>query len=114
MAAIRDGDRVLIIDRKLFKDDNTRLFVGVVEEYDQNAIRVRGVPFHISPYEVSGAERHGDERVRLISLSAGDLIYVLPRQLDVKKLQLRRSPKALMLTDGETVSLDLSEWLLRA
>ncbi|MGH7986399.1 MAG: hypothetical protein ACREQ4_01750 [Candidatus Binataceae bacterium] len=114
MAAIRDGDRVLVIDRKLFKDDNTRLFIGVVEEYDQGAIRARGVPFHISPYEVSGAERHGEERVRLISILAGDLIYVLPRELEVNKLQLRRSPKSLMLTDGEGISLDLSEWLLRA
>jgi hypothetical protein len=106
--------QVLIIDRKLFKDDNTRLFVGVVEEYDEVTIRVRGLPFHLSPYEISGAERHGDERVRVISLSAGDLIYLLPRELDVSKVQLRRSPKALMLTDGEGMLLDLSEWLPRA
>jgi hypothetical protein len=115
MPALHDNDRVLIIDRKLFKDDNTRLFVGVVEEYDDEAaIRVRGVPFHLSPYEISGAERHGDERVRIISLGAGDLIYLLPRELDISKVQLRRSPKSLMLTDGGALSLDLSEWLLRA
>ncbi len=113
MPALRDSDRVLIIDRKLFKDDNTRLFVGVIEEYDEGTIRVRGIPFHLSPYEISGAERHGDERVRIISLSAGDLIYVLPRHLEVSKVQLRRSPKSLILTDGEAMSLDLSEWLLR-
>ena len=34
MPAIRDGDHILVIDRKLFHDDNTRFFVGVVEEYD--------------------------------------------------------------------------------
>ena len=113
MPALHDNDRVLIIDRKLFKDDNTRLFVGVVEEYDEAAMRVRGVPFHLSPYEISGAERHGDERVRLVSLSAGDLIYLLPRELEVSKVQLRRSPKALMLTDGEGLMLDLGEWLPR-
>jgi hypothetical protein len=114
MPALRDGDRVLVIDRKLFKDDNTRLFVGVVEEYDETAIRVHGYPFHLSPYEISGAERHGDERIRIISMTAGDLIYLLSRELDVSKLQLRRSPKSLMLTDGENMTLDLSEWLLRA
>jgi hypothetical protein len=113
MPALRDGDRVLVIDHKMFKDDNTRLFVGVVEEYDEAAIRVRGYPFHLNPYEISGAERHGEERVRIISLMAGDLIYLLPRDLDVSKLQLRRSPKSLMLTDGEAMTLDLSEWLLR-
>jgi hypothetical protein len=114
MPALRDGDRVLIIDRKLFKEDNTRLFVGAVEEYDENAIRVRGFPFHLSPYEISGAERHGEERVRVVSMGAGDLIYLLPRELDISKVQLRRSPKSLMLTDGDAMSLDLSEWLLRA
>ena len=114
MPALRDGDRVLVIDRKQFKDDNTRLFVGMVEEYDEVAIRVQGYPFHLSPYEISGAERHGEARVRIISMTAGDLIYLLPRELDPSKVQLRRSPKSLMLTDGEAMSLDLSEWLLRA
>jgi hypothetical protein len=113
MPALHDNDRVLIVDRKLFKDDNTRLFVGVVEEYDEATIRVRGVPFHLSPYEISGAEPHGDERVRIIALNAGDLIYLLPRAVDVSKVQLRRSPKSLILTDGGAMSLDLSEWLVR-
>ncbi len=113
MPALKDGDRVLIVDRKLFKDDNTRFFVGVIEEYDDVAVRVRGYPFHLSPYEISGAERHGEERIRVVSLFAGDLIYLLPRDLDPNKVQLRRSPKSLMLTDGEALSVDLSEWLMR-
>jgi hypothetical protein len=113
MPALRDGDRLLVIDRKLFKDDNTRLFVGAIEEYDEVAVRVRGYPFHLSPYEISGAERHGEERVRIISISAGDLIFLLPRELDCSKVSLRRTPKSLMLTDGENLALDLSEWLMR-
>lgn len=113
MAAIQEKDRVLIIDRKLFKDDNMRLFVGVIEAHDDSVMRVSGYPFHLNPYEISGSERHGELRTRLISLSAGDLIYLLPHDLDVTKLQLRRSPKSLMLTDGEAMSMDLSEWLVR-
>jgi hypothetical protein len=113
MASLNDGDRVLIIDRKLFKDDNTRFFVGVIEEYDTVAVRLRGYPFHLSPYEISGAERHGEERIRVISMSAGDLIYLMPRELDTSKVHLRRSPKSLMMTDGEAFTVDLSEWLLR-
>src|SRR5579864_9495134 len=109
MPALNDGDRVLIIDRKLFKDDNTRFFVGVIEEYDSVAVRVRGYPFHLSPYEISGAERHGEERVRIVSISAGDLIFLLPRELDCSKVSLRRTPKSLMLTDGENLALDLRD-----
>ena len=113
MPALRDGDRLLVIDRKLFKDDNTRLFVGVIEEYDEVAVRVRGYPFHLSPYEISGAERHGEERVRIISITAGDLIFLLPRELDCSKVSLRRTPKSLMLTDGDNLAYDLSEWLMK-
>ena len=113
MATIGEGDQVLIIDRKLYKEDNMRLFVGVVEARDETTIRVHGYPFHLNPYEISGSERHGEARVRIVSLIAGDLIYLLARELDVAKLQLRRSPKSLMLTDGEAMSLDMSEWLVR-
>jgi hypothetical protein len=114
MAVINEGDRVLVIDRRLFKDDNTRLFVGIVEEYDGSAIRVLGFPFHLNPYEISGSERHGEARARIISLTAGDLVYLLPRDIEPDKLQLRRSPKSLMLTDNDQMSLDLSEWLTRS
>lgn len=113
MPTIAESDRVLIIDRKIYQEDNMRLFVGVVEAREDTTIRVHGYPFHLNPYEISGSERHGEPRVRIVSLIAGDLIYVMPRELDVAKLQLRRSPKSLMLTDGEAMSLDLSEWLVR-
>jgi hypothetical protein len=114
MPAMRDGDRIALVDRKLFRDDNTRIFVGVVEEYDDGVVRARGYSFHLSPYEIAGTERHSEERVRVISLSSGDVAYLLPREIDVAKLQIRRSPKAMTLTDGEMFALDLSEWLLRA
>lgn len=113
MPAIRDGDNILVIDRKLFHDDNTRFFVGTVEEYDDTVVRVRGFPFHLSPYEVTGVERHGEERVRVIGMSGDVMMYLLPREANVPKMQLRRSPKSLQMTDGEAVTVDLSEWLMR-
>jgi len=113
MPAIRDGDRVVIIERRLFRDDNTRIFVGVVEENDEGIIRVRGFGYHISPYEVAGVERRGEQRLRVISLAAGDIVYLLPREIDISGLSLKRSPKSLMLTGG-TMALDLSDFLLRA
>lgn len=113
MAVIEQGDRVLIIDRKLFKDDNMGLFVGIIEEAESGVVRAKGFPFHLNPYEIAGVELPGDERVRLISLMAGDLIYLLPPDVEITKLQLRRSPKSLTLTDGRLMSLDLSEWLER-
>ncbi len=113
MAIVTDGDRILVVDKRLFKDDNTRLFVGIVEEFANDVIRARGFSFHVSPYEVSGAERRGEERVRIITLSAGDIVFVLPREQDLTRLQLKRSPKSMQLTDG-VFAMDLSDFMLRA
>lgn len=113
MPTIREGDRIVMVDKRLFRDDNTRIFVAVVEEVDDTTLRARGFGYHVSPYEVAGTERRGDERVRLLSLAAGDIIYILPREQDIEKLQLKRSPKSMSLTDG-TFAMDLSDFLLRA
>ena len=113
MAIFSNGDRILVIDRRLFKDDNTRLFVGVIEEFDRDVMRARGFSFHVSPYEVSGAERRGEERVRVITLAAGDIIFLLPREQDLTRLQLKRSPKSMQLTVG-VFAMDLSDFMLRA
>ena len=114
MATVHAHDRILVVDRKLFRDDNTRLFIGVVEDYEGGGVRARGFAFHISPYEVAGTERRAEERVRIVSLSAGDIIYTLPREIDISKLQVKRSPKSLVVTDEQNVMIDLSEWLYRA
>jgi len=112
MPTVRDGDRVVIIDRRLFRDDNTRIFVGVIEECDDRVIRARGFGYHVNPYEVAGTERRGEERVRIVAIDAGDVIFLLPRDQDIEKLQLRRSPKSMSLTDGK-FAMDLSDFLLR-
>lgn len=114
MASISEGDRIVVIDKRQFRDDNTRIFVGSVEDTAEGVLRARGFSFHVSPYEVSGSERRGEERVRIVTLSAGDIIYLLPRDQDLAKLQLKRSPKSMQLTDGSKFAMDLSDFMLRA
>jgi hypothetical protein len=112
MAAVHSNDRVLVIDRKLYRDDVTNMFVGVVEDYEEGFVRARGYAYHIHPYEM-GTERRAEERVRLITLYSGDLIYVLPPELNVTQIQIRRSPKSLILTDGQSFTMDLTDCLAR-
>jgi hypothetical protein len=113
MPTIREGDRIVVIEKRLFRDDNTRIFVAIIEEFDSEVLRARGFGYHVSPYEVGGTERRGEERVRVISLTSGDIIFMLPRDQDISRLQLKRSPKSMNLTDG-AFSMDLSDFLLRA
>jgi len=112
MAALGEGDRIVLIDRRLFKDDNTRIFVGVVEQTDGILVSARGFSFHISPYDVAGQERRGDERLRVFSMGSGDIVYLLPREQDIERLMLKRSPKSMTLSDG-VFAMDLSDFLLR-
>ncbi len=112
MAAVHCNDRVLVIDRKHFRDDVTNMFVGVVEDYEEGFLRVRGYAYHIHPYEM-GTERRAEERVRLVTLYSGDVVYVLPGELNVSQIQIRRSPKSLVLTDGQTFTMDLTDCLAR-
>ena len=79
MATIGEGDRIVLIDRRLFKDDNTRIFVGIVEQTEGVLVRARGFVFHVSSYEVAGQERRGEERVRVFSMGSGDIVYLLPQ-----------------------------------
>jgi len=113
MAALGEGDRIVLIDRRQFKDDTTRIFVGVVEQLEGDLVRVRGFAFHVSAYEVAGQERRGEERVRVFSMNAGDIVYILPADRDIARLMLKRSPKSMTLSDGE-YAMDLSDFLLRA
>ncbi len=112
MAALHSNDRILVVDRKLFRDDVTNMFVGVVEDYEEGFVRARGYAYHIHPYEM-GTERRAEERVRVVSLYSGDVIYVLSRELNVAQIQIRRSPKSLILTDGQSFTMDLTDCLAR-
>lgn len=113
MPAVNVGDKLVIIDKKLFRDDNTLVFVCVVEEYEEQTIRARGFSYHINPYEVAGTERASEERVRVVPMSGTSVCYVLPEEIEIERLQLKRSPKMIVLTDG-TMTLDLSESMLRS
>ena len=113
MPALRTDDHIVLIDKRVFKDDNTRIFVARIEECDNPLFRARGFVFHVSSYDVGGQDRRGQERVRVFSLNSGDIVYLLPRELDIEKLLLKRTPKSMTLSDG-VYAMDLSDFLLRA
>jgi hypothetical protein len=51
--------------------------------------------------------------VRIVAIDAGDMVFLLPRDQDIGRLQLKRSPKAMSLTDGK-FAMDLSDFLLKS
>ena len=113
MAAVHPNDRLLIIDRKLFRDDLTKLFVGVVEDYEEGVVRMHGYSYHINPYQI-GTERRAEERVRIVSLHGTDICYVLPRELNITQVAVKHTTKSVTLSDGQVWTLDLTDYLTRA
>src|SRR5216683_5943305 len=109
MPALRTDDRIVLIDKRVFKDDNTRIFVAIIEECDGPLIRARGFVFHVSSYDVGGQDRRGQDRLRVFSMNTGDTVYVLPREMEIEKLLLKRTPTSMSLSDG-VFSMDLSDF----
>jgi hypothetical protein len=70
MPAVRLDDRIVVVDKKLFRDDNVRIFVGIVEEYDEGVVRARGMSYHVNPYEIAGTERASEEREKRLDRAA--------------------------------------------
>jgi hypothetical protein len=112
MAAVHPNDRLLIIDRKLFREDLTRFFVGVVEDCEEGVVRMHGYSYQINPYQI-GPEKRGDERIRIFSLHGTDICYVLPRELNIAQLAVTHTAKSVTLSDGQAWSLDLTDYLAR-
>ncbi|HLH77000.1 MAG TPA: hypothetical protein VKV28_09375 [Candidatus Binataceae bacterium] len=113
MATVHPNDRLLIIDRKLFRDDLTRFFVGVVEDCEEGVVRMHGYSYHINPYQM-GSEKRVDERTRIVSLHGTDLCYVLPRELNIAQVAVTHTTKSVILSDGQAWSLDLTDYMTRA
>ncbi|HUO06162.1 MAG TPA: hypothetical protein VMU16_13275 [Candidatus Binataceae bacterium] len=112
MAALRENDRIVMVEKKGFKDDNLRIFVGIVEACDATIIRARGYAFTVSPYDVGGVERRGEERIRIFALETGDVIFVLPPEQDISKMVIKRTAKSMQLSDG-VFAMDLTDFLVR-
>ena len=45
-------------------------------------------------------------------MGSGDIVYLLPKDQDISRLMLKRSPKSMTLSDG-VYAMDLSDFLLR-
>lgn len=109
-AVLAVGEKVHIINRRLFQDDPRRHFVGEVEAVSEGLARVRGYVFVFNSGK-NEYEKRPDERVRVMSLlDAGNLTNVLPQDVRVEALHYVFAHGRLALTDGSGYSLDINEF----
>lgn len=106
---LEKGEKILIAHRRLYETDIERYFLGVVDAYDQGVARVTGYTWQ---HDVIHGRlvRKEDKRCKILSLTSGGLFcYVLAAHLDIETLHIEQHKQRLLLTDGNTVALDISD-----
>ena len=110
---LMEGDKVLIVHRRLFDGDEPRYFVGVVEAYDAGVAAVTGRTWVRDTFSSRMVAKQ-DERTKIVALSAGTfLAYRLPAHADLAALRVELDPSTgqVTLTDDRSILMDLSEHL---
>ncbi len=107
---LRNGDKLLVVHRRLFDEDQSRFFIGSVEEYDAGLVKVAGHAFVRDPLSGKYLGRL-DARIKILSLSSGTLIvYQLPQNTQLENIQFSKDSKGgITVTDGDLFSMDISE-----
>ncbi len=104
------GDKVHVIERRMFDSDVRRHFFGVVERVNSSAMRISGYVF---VYDSSSSTyvRGLEPRTRVIPLVAsGFVINVAPQETSVEDVQYVEQNERLTVTDGGSFSLDINEF----
>ena len=107
---LSNGSHVLIVHRRLFENDNTRFFIGIVLGYEVGIVKVQGHTFIKDAFSGEFIEKR-DKRTKIFSIASGTLfVYELPTDLQIDSLTLSADRNGGMrLTDGINFSMDLTE-----
>jgi hypothetical protein len=107
---LTEGDKLLVVHRRLFADDNPRFFVGVVSAYEGGVARTVGYSF-MRDIATGKVARKKDPRTKIVSVASGTLlVYQLPTGVEVESVDIVAQGQDLVLTDHRQFKLDLSEW----
>src|SRR4051794_3566351 len=107
---LQEGDKLLVVYRRLFESDKSRYFIGVVDGYENGVAKVSG---HTWMKEQFGGSffKKGDLRTKILSLSSGTLItYELPQEVVLSTLKFEHFKDGQeILTDGSKFKMNLAE-----
>jgi len=105
------GSKLMICHRRLFSEDQLRIYFGTVEMYADGIAKVSGFTWTRDP--THGFQRKSDRRTKLISIASGSLIvYELDAGVDVEEIRIEQpGGHTVVATDGSKFRMDLSERL---
>lgn len=107
---LEPGEKVHVIERRLFESDVRCHFIGEVQGTDAMAMRVRGFVFVYDPTSSTWV-RGSDRRARIIPIaSSGFVINVVSRDTHIDDVRYEEIDGRLTVTDGGVFRLDINEF----
>ncbi|MDH3242000.1 MAG: hypothetical protein OEO83_15200 [Alphaproteobacteria bacterium] len=104
------GEKLHVMTRRQFEGDLRRHFAGTVMGATDHLVRAEGYVYVFNPSACEYRKR-ADLRTRIFSLTdAGNIVYVLPPETVVERLEYRIVDGRLNVTDGINVFLDINEF----
>lgn len=106
-----NGDKVLVIARRIYDGDRMRHFVGEVQESSGAVMKVSGYAF-VQDNFTSEIVRRDDVRTRIFSLiDALNIIMILPKEIVVENIRFEiNNRNQRVVTDQESFNMNLSEF----
>lgn len=102
------GDKVFIVERRLFEQDLRRHFVGEVAACTDVGFRAKGYPFFYHP-AAQNYVRKPKPRTRVFAFDGHIIINVLPRDCDVESVNYLATESGTTLTDRKSFEMDVSD-----
>lgn len=109
MGILSPGDKLIVVHRRLFETDSPRYFLGVVSDYENGVFKMEGWTF-LNDLATKKVFRKPGKRTKIYSVASGTvLIYQLPGEVEVEKVEISGRSGGLVATDSSHFELDLSE-----
>jgi hypothetical protein len=107
---LKAGDNLLVVHRRLFREDGGRYFIGTVDEYEHGIVRITGRSIIRNDYNGDFLSKKG-LMTKIFSISSGTLItYVIPSNVELKDLSFEHKKRGeVWLVGPDGFELNLTE-----
>jgi hypothetical protein len=106
---LKEGDKVLIAHRRLFRGDAAHYFAGAVAAYEAGLVKVTGHSYVRDPV-TGGMIEKSEPRTKILALASGTLmVYQLPDTINLDSLTFTWANGRVSATDGKGFEMNLGE-----
>lgn len=106
---LQPGEKVFVVDRRLYEDDIPRHFVGEVEMSSAVGFRAKGYPYYHNAM-LGNFVRKNNPRTRVFTFDNHLIVNVLPEDCDIDNVEHVLTESGTILTDSRSFKMDVSEF----